>query len=45
MANLRALLKEVKPEYREEEFKELMSLMPFSEFEIRFEDLGDIDNG
>lgn len=45
MANLRSLLKEVKPEYREEEFKELMSLMPFSEFEIRFEDLGDIDNG
>jgi epoxyqueuosine reductase QueG len=45
MTNLRSLLKEVKPEYREEEFKELMSLMPFSEFEISFEDLGDIDNG
>ncbi len=45
MSNLRALLKEVKPEYREEEFKELMSLMPFSEFEISFKDLGDIDNG
>ena len=45
IANLRSLLREVQPEYREDEFAELMSMMPFSEYEIRFEDLGDIDNG
>lgn len=45
MDNLRSLLKEVKPESREDEFKELMSIMPFSEFEIKYKDLGDIDNG
>ena len=45
MENLRELLREVKPEYREEEFKELMGMMPFSEYEIRYEDLGDIENG
>lgn len=43
--NITELLREVKPEYRRDEFNDLMGMMPFSEYEIKFEDLGDIDNG
>lgn len=39
--NIIELLSEVDLEYRKEEFDELMKLLPFSEYEIRYEDLGE----
>ncbi len=43
--NLRMLLRELSPEKRIDEFNELMQMAPFSEYEITYSDLGDIDNG
>lgn len=43
--NLRMLLRDLSPEERMDEFKELMQIAPFSEFEITYDNLGDIDNG
>lgn len=43
--NLKTLLQDVAPEDRKDEFNELMKMVPFSEFDIKFKDLGDIDNG
>ena len=43
--NLKSLLKDVKPEDRKAVFEELMGIMPFSEFDLKFDDLGDIENG
>lgn len=43
--NLRMLLRELSSEKRIDEFNELMQLAPFSEYEITYSDLGDIDNG
>ena len=39
--NLKDLLSEMKPEDREEGFNELMTMKPFSEYEIMLEELGD----
>lgn len=44
-SNLRLLLSDLPPEERMDGFKELMQIAPFSEFEITFDNLGDIDNG
>lgn len=41
IANLRELLGDVNPDQREEEFNELMTIMPFAEYDIKFEDLGE----
>lgn len=40
--NLCELLKDVSPEQREEEFNELMQIMPFAEYEINYSDVEDI---
>ena len=40
--NLRDLLRDVPPAQREEEFNELMQIMPFAEYDIQFSDLGEI---
>ena len=40
--NLKELLREISPEDRLEGFKELMTIMPFSEYDLSFEDLGDL---
>lgn len=45
MKNLRDLLKDVSPEQRKDEFDELMTIMPFAEYDIKLEDLGEIDHG
>ena len=39
--NLKELLKEVSPDDRMEGFKELMTMKPFSEYDLTLEDLGD----
>lgn len=41
-ANLKELLKEMQPEDRREGFKDLMTMMPFAEYDLAFEDLGDL---
>lgn len=41
-ANLKELLKEMKPDDRYEGFKDLMTMMPFAEYDLSFEDLGDL---
>lgn len=41
MKNLHELLSDIAPEQREDEFNELMSIMPFAEYDIKFEDLED----
>lgn len=41
-ANLKELLKEMNPDDRREGFVELMTMMPFAEYELSFEDLGDL---
>jgi hypothetical protein len=41
-ANLKELLKEMRPEDRQEGFKDLMTMMPFAEYDLAFEDLGDL---
>ncbi len=43
--NLKMLLRDIKQEERIDAFKELMQIAPFSEFEITYDNLGDIDNG
>lgn len=43
--NLKDLLKEVRIDQRQDEFMELMSMMPFSDYDIKYSDLGEIDNG
>lgn len=45
ISNLRDLLTEIAPDQRKAEFDELMQMLPFSEYEIRFEDLGEFENG
>ena len=40
--NLRDLLRDIAPDEREDEFIELMAIMPFAEYDIKFTDLGDI---
>ena len=40
--NIRELLSEISPESRQEAFEEIMTVRPFSEYEITFEELGDI---
>ena len=42
LSNLRALLAEISPEERAAEFEELMTIMPFADYDIKYEDLGDI---
>ena len=42
LSNLRALLAEIRPEERAAEFEELMTIMPFADYDIKYEDLGDI---
>lgn len=42
LSNLRALLAEINPEERKAEFEELMTIMPFADYDIKYEDLGDI---
>ena len=39
--SLKELLKEVSPDDRMEGFKELMTMKPFSEYDLTLEDLGD----
>ena len=41
-SNLKELLKEMNPEERREGFSELMKMMPFAEYDLSFEDLGDL---
>ena len=41
-ANLKELLKEISPDDRREGFTELMTMMPFAEYDLSFEDLGDL---
>ena len=41
-SNLRELLEEMNPENRYEGFKDLMTMMPFAEYDLSFEDLGDL---
>ena len=43
--NLVDLLKQVAPLDREEEFKDLMTMIPFSEYDIKFEDLESLIDG
>ena len=40
--NLRELLIELSPETRRDGFMELMTMMPFAEYDLSFEDLGDL---
>lgn len=40
--NLKELLKEMSPDDRREGFAELMTMMPFAEYDLSFEDLGDL---
>lgn len=40
--NMRELLKDVLPEDRETAFQEIMTMMPFAEYDIKYEDLGDL---
>lgn len=42
LENLRDLLRDVSPELRKDEFDDLMTIMPFAEYDIKFTDLGDI---
>ena len=42
LENLRDLLRDVSPELRKDEFDDLMTIMPFAEYDIKFADLGDI---
>ena len=42
LSNLRELLSEISPEERNAEFEELMTIMPFADYDIKYEDLGDI---
>lgn len=42
LENLRDLLRDVSPELRKDELDDLMSIMPFAEYDIKFTDLGDI---
>jgi hypothetical protein len=42
LENLRDLLRDVSPEQREDEFNDLMSIMPFAEYDIKLTDLGEI---
>jgi hypothetical protein len=42
LENLRDLLRDIAPDEREDEFNELMAIMPFAEYDIKFTDLGDI---
>ena len=42
LENLRDLLRDIAPDEQEAEFNDLMSIMPFAEFDIKFTDLGDI---
>ena len=41
-SNLRELLREMRPEDRADGFAELMTMMPFAEYDLSFDDLGDI---
>jgi hypothetical protein len=41
LENLRDLLRDVSPEQREDEFTDLMTIMPFAEYDIKFTDLGE----
>jgi hypothetical protein len=41
LENLRNLLRDIPPEQREDEFNDLMSIMPFAEYDIKFTDLGE----
>jgi len=41
MENLCDLLREILPDQREDEFNDLMSIMPFAEYDIKFTDLED----
>lgn len=40
--NIRDLLYEVEPDKRREAFLEIMTMMPFAEYDLSFEDLGDL---
>ena len=40
--NLRELLRDVSPEYREDEFNDLMQIMPFAEYDINYSDVEDV---
>lgn len=40
--NIKDLLSDIKPEDRKEAFNEIMSVNPFAEYDIKYEDLGDI---
>lgn len=40
--NIRDLLSEVEPEKRREAFLQIMTMMPFAEYDLSFEDLGDL---
>ena len=42
LTNLRDLLRDIKEGDREAEFEELMEIMPFAEYDIKFKDLGEI---
>ena len=42
LENLRDLLRDIAPDEQEAGFDDLMSIMPFAEFDIKFTDLGDI---
>ena len=42
LENLRELLRDIEPAQREEEFNDLMLIMPFAEYDIKFEDLGEL---
>ena len=42
LTNLRVLLAEIDPDERKAEFEELMTIMPFADYDIKYEDLGDI---
>lgn len=41
LENLRNLLQDIPHEQREDEFNDLMSIMPFAEYDIKFTDLGE----
>ena len=42
LENLRDLLRDIAPDEQEAGFDDLMSIMPFADFDIKFTDLGDI---
>ena len=42
LSNLRLLLADIRPDEREAEFEELMTIMPFADYDIKYEELGDI---